>query len=170
MTAQVIGTTEKGMSIWGGTSADRTALGVKPSLTQFQEIGGNLYESDGSAWNPIGTTGVPRTANMGVEPGHDKNFDRTWGGGKANPSANKTASAQIKATPGKYFGYTVIAVTATAAIYIRNGTDATGEIKEVIPIGTAAGATKALPYAREMSLGIYIDFNGGTGTVFVDYL
>ena len=67
MSAAVIGTTVTGHDIWGGTSADRTALGVKPALTQFQEIGGNLYESNGAAWITKSISGAGLVINDMVQ-------------------------------------------------------------------------------------------------------
>jgi hypothetical protein len=50
MTAQVIGTNPYGHAIWGGSDAERTAT-VRAALDWFLVFGGDLYESDGVAWN-----------------------------------------------------------------------------------------------------------------------
>ena len=85
---------------------------------------------------------------------------------KVNASASLTASAAVGLNNAVYHGYTVTVVTATAAIYIRNGSG--GQIIDVIPIGTAAGATKSLNGGIALSA-LYVDFNGGTGTLVIHH-
>lgn len=62
MTAQVIGTSITGHNIWGGTLSEMNAA-VKPALEQFQVIGGNLYESNGSVWNQVKSGGTSLVTN-----------------------------------------------------------------------------------------------------------
>lgn len=78
-----------------------------------------------------------------------------------------TASAAVGQDQAVYHGYTVTVVTATAAIYIRDG-GASGKIIDVIPSATAAGQTKSLSYGIATN-SLYVDFNGGTGTLVVHY-
>lgn len=87
---------------------------------------------------------------------------------KVKPSASLTASAQVGQENTTYHGYTVTVVTATAAINIRKGS-ASGQIIDVIPIATAAGATKDYSTGIAMDGGLFVDFNGGTGTIVVRY-
>lgn len=67
-----------------------------------------------------------------------------------------------------YYGYNCTVVTATAAINIRRGS-VSGQIIDVIPIGTAAGNTKGTPHGLQCEGGIFVDFNGGTGTLVIRY-
>lgn len=85
---------------------------------------------------------------------------------KAKASASLTASGQVGQENAVYYGYTVTVVTATAAIYVRKGTS-TGQIIDVIPSGTAAGASKDRSLGVQMDGGLFVDFNGATGTVVV---
>ena len=66
-----------------------------------------------------------------------------------------------------YHGYTVVVVTAVAAILIRKGNAVTGQIIDVIPAATAAGTTKYMTDGLSSTGGIFFDLNGGTGTVNV---
>jgi hypothetical protein len=75
---------------------------------------------------------------------------------------NPPSSSQV------YYGYTITTVTATAAINIRRGT-VSGQIIDIIPSGTAAGATKSLAHGLQAEGGIYVDFNGASGGVVVHY-
>lgn len=80
-----------------------------------------------------------------------------------------TATGQIGLENSVYYGYTVTVVTATAAINIRK-TSTTGQIIDVIPSGTAAGVSKLYGEPGVAADGgLFIDFNGGTGTVVVLY-
>jgi hypothetical protein len=87
---------------------------------------------------------------------------------KVKPSASLTASGQVGQENAVYHGYTVTVVTATAAINIRKGS-LTGQIVDVIPAATAAGATKTLNKGLAMDAGLFVDFNGASGTVVVHF-
>jgi hypothetical protein len=87
---------------------------------------------------------------------------------KAKPSASLTATGQVGQENTVYYGYTVTVVTATAAINIRKGS-VSGQIIDVIPSGTAAGATKDYSLGVAMDGGLFVDFNGATGTVVIRY-
>lgn len=87
---------------------------------------------------------------------------------KIKPSASLTASAQVGHENATYHGYTVTVVTATAAINIRKGS-ASGQIVDVIPAATAAGSTKQYNNGIAMDGGLFVDFNGATGTLVVHY-
>lgn len=87
---------------------------------------------------------------------------------KIKPSSSLTASAQVGQENAVYHGYTVTAVTATAAINIRKGSS-TGQIVDVIPAATAAGTTKAYNNGIAMDGGLFVDFNGATGTLVINY-
>lgn len=56
---QVVGTTKTGHDIWSGLGSPLAEVGVKPALTQFQSIGGDLHESNGAGWNIISSGGAP---------------------------------------------------------------------------------------------------------------
>jgi hypothetical protein len=81
-----------------------------------------------------------------------------------------TASGQVAhGSEVVYHGYTVTTATATAAILIRKGTSASGQIVDSIPASTAAGTTKYLSDGISCEGGLYFDINGATGTVNVLY-
>lgn len=86
---------------------------------------------------------------------------------KVNYASPIAASTKLRERTAVYFGYTVTVVTATAAIFIRDGVDNTGTIIDVIPAATAAGATKSLAQGLALTNGLFVDFNGGTGTLVV---
>lgn len=87
---------------------------------------------------------------------------------KTYASDTLTASAQVGQKNAAYHGYVVTVVTATAAINIRKNS-LTGQIIDVIPIGTVAGASKSYSYPIGMDTGLFVDFNGGSGSVVVLY-
>ena len=87
---------------------------------------------------------------------------------KIKPSASLTASAQVGQENAVYHGYTVTVTTATAAINIRKGS-ASGQIVDVIPSATAAGATKTYNNGVAMDGGLFVDFGTATGTVVIHY-
>ena len=86
-------------------------------------------------------------------------------------SPSLTASGYVggASSASVYAGYTVTVVTATGPINIRKAT-VTGQIIDVIPAATAAGATKTLNHGLQCEGGIFVEFNGGaTGTVVIHY-
>lgn len=88
---------------------------------------------------------------------------------KVYASPSLTASTLVKSGLANYYGYTVTVVTATGAINIRDGS-VSGQIIDVIPAATAAGATKALANGLALDDGLFVEFNGGaTGTVVIHY-
>jgi hypothetical protein len=87
---------------------------------------------------------------------------------KVMASVSLTASGRVGLENAVYHGYTVTVVTATAAINIRKGS-LTGQIVDVIPSATAAGATKTLNHGLAMDAGLFVDFNGASGTVVIHY-
>jgi hypothetical protein len=87
---------------------------------------------------------------------------------KVKASASLTASAQVGQENAVYYGYTVTVVTAAAAINIRKGS-ASGQIIDVIPSATAAGASKDRSLGVQCDGGLFFDMNGATGTVVVFY-
>jgi hypothetical protein len=87
---------------------------------------------------------------------------------KAKASASLTASAQVGQENAVYHGYTVTVAIATAAIYIRKGAS-NGQIIDVIPSGTAAGASKDYSLGIQMDAGLFVDFNGAGGTLVIRF-
>lgn len=85
-------------------------------------------------------------------------------------SPTMTASGLIggASSSSVYYGYTVTVVTATAAINIRKGS-VSGQIIDILPTATAAGATKSLAHGLQCEGGIFFDINGATGSVVVHY-
>lgn len=68
--------------VFFGSAASRTtALAEENPAARYQEIGGNLYESNGSAWNPISLAGASAfTERGGFRPSSynaDINMDGT---------------------------------------------------------------------------------------------
>lgn len=87
-----------------------------------------LTDSTTKAESSCGGVGdIAKVADMAIHPGEDSVLDRLWGGHKFNYS-QKTTSGSVKGTAGVYGGWVVVATTATAAIYIRDGTSASGTI------------------------------------------
>jgi hypothetical protein len=87
---------------------------------------------------------------------------------KVKASASLTATGQVGQENAVYYGYTVTVVTATAAIYVRKGS-VTGQIIDLIPVTTAAGASKDRSLGVQCDGGLFVDFNGGTGTLVIFY-
>lgn len=102
-------------------------------------------------------------ANVAIEPGHNKVYDRTWGGAKANPRAVINASGLIQAVPGIWYGWLVTVAVATAPLLIRDG-GASGAIIDIVPVG-AIGTYKEHTNGKTCGINIYLDLNGGTGTI-----
>lgn len=87
---------------------------------------------------------------------------------KVYASPSLTATGRVGQENAVYYGYTVTVVTATAAIFIRQGST-TGQIIDVIPASTAAGASKDRSLGIACNAGIFVDFNGASGTVVILY-
>lgn len=87
---------------------------------------------------------------------------------KTYASDSLTASGQVGQKNAAYHGYVVTVTTATAAINIRKNS-LTGQIVDVIPSATAAGASKSLSNPIGMDGGLFVDFNGASGTVVILY-
>lgn len=80
--------------------------------------------------------------------------------------ASASGSLQVKERNAnvKLFGINVIVVTATAIINLRDG-GASGTIRACIPIAAAVGTVYDFSEPIFFSDGLYLDFNGGSGTV-----
>ena len=77
-----------------------------------------------------------------------------------------TGNGAVRASGGYYYGYTVAVVTATAAITVYdNASAASGTIIDVIPSGTAAGASKNFSAPIPCSAGVFAQLGSATGTV-----
>lgn len=71
---------------------------------------------------------------------------------------------------GRYHGYIVTTVTATAALQIRDATAAGGgTVIDTIPVGTAIGSRGLLPRPIPVESGLVFDLNGGTGGITLLY-
>lgn len=89
---------------------------------------------------------------------------------KANHSAAITADALVKTGQTTYRGFTITVVTAAGTIDIRDGTSAgTGVIIDTIPAGTAVGTRVEKTVGVICETGIFVDYNGATGTLVVLY-
>lgn len=86
----------------------------------------------------------------------------------ASPSMTASGLVGGASSSSVYYGYTVTVVTATAAINIRRGS-ASGQIIDVIPSGSAAGETKSLGHGLQCEGGVFVDFNGASGTLVIHY-
>lgn len=75
-----------------------------------------------------------------------------------------TATGQVSALPGRYWGYVVTTELSAATVTLHDGTTAAGTIIEIIPASTAAGVTKNLASGIVCKNGIYATV-AGTGTV-----
>lgn len=80
-----------------------------------------------------------------------------------------TASGAASTYDGNYVGYVISVITAAATIFIRDGADNTGAIVDAIPAGTAVGAVRNHATPIRIKKGIFVDFNGGTGSLTVFY-
>lgn len=84
-------------------------------------------------------------------------------------SAVITASGQVCPNDGAYVGYVVSVVTAVGVINVRDGSVA-GPIIDVIPIGTAVGASRNLAVPIRFKTTLHVEFAGGaTGSVTFFY-
>lgn len=89
---------------------------------------------------------------------------------KANHSAAITADALVKTGQVVYRGFTVTVVTAAGTIDIRDGTAAGGGVViDTIPAATAAGTHYAAPVGIICETGLFVDYNGATGTVVIHF-
>lgn len=79
-----------------------------------------------------------------------------------------TASAAVGQNNGVYHGFHVIVATATAAINIRE-TNVSGRIIDVIPATSAAGTRYTNEDGIAVDGGIFVDFNGASGSIVVLY-
>lgn len=86
----------------------------------------------------------------------------------ASPTMTASGLVGGASSSSVYYGYNVVVVTATAAINIRRGSSS-GQIIDVIPSGTAAGSTKHTAHGLQCEGGIWVDFNGGTGSLVIRY-
>ena len=85
---------------------------------------------------------------------------------KATHSPAITADALVKTGKCVYRGYTITAVTAAGTIDIRDGVSAgTGVVIDTIPAATAAGTKSERTVGITCETGLYVDYNGATGTV-----
>jgi hypothetical protein len=89
---------------------------------------------------------------------------------KTYPSASLTSgTTQVGQGNAVYYGFNVTVTTATGPINIRKGS-ASGQIIDVIPAATAAGADFSPSYGIQCDGGLFVEFNGGaTGTIVVLY-
>ena len=89
---------------------------------------------------------------------------------KANHSSAITADALVKSGQVVYRGFHITVVTAGGSIDIRDGTSAGGGvIVDTIPAATAAGTRVEKTVGIVCETGLYVDYNGATGTVVVLY-
>jgi len=114
----------------------------------------------------VGTTGQ---ITIGALKGENSTDDRLYGGAAPASKSALTGTAAVKASAGKYYGYTVTTALSAAAITIYdNASAASGTVIDVIAASTAAGSTKILAAPIPCTAGIYASF-GGTGTVLFLY-
>lgn len=89
---------------------------------------------------------------------------------KANHSSAITGDALVKTGQVVYRGFHVTVVTAGGAIDIRDATSAgTGTVIDTILAATAAGTRVEKTVGIICETGLYVDYNGATGTVVVLY-
>lgn len=87
----------------------------------------------------------------------------------ASPTLTASGLVGGAASAAVYYGYNCTVTTATGVINIRKGS-VSGQIIDVIPVGTTAGTTKGTPHGLQMEGGIFVEFNGGaTGSVVIRY-
>lgn len=76
-----------------------------------------------------------------------------------------TASGLLGGKNSVYHGFVVTTATATADIIIRDGTNTSGRIIDKIPATSAIGSNRSWAFGIACTDGLFIDFNGATGTV-----
>lgn len=113
--------------------------------------------------NGVSVQRIPVSAET-LLSGENQTDDRLYGGSAPASASSKTASAAVKASAGKYYGYIVTVALSAAAVTIYDNTSATGTVIDVIPASAAAGTRGVLPAPVPCANGIYASF-GGTGTV-----
>ena len=114
-----------------------------------------------------------RSASLPISllSGENTTDDRMYGGAAPASAAALTATAVVKASAGKYYGYKVTTALNAAAITIfDNASAASGTVIDVIPASTGVTATNTtiLPTPIPCANGIYASF-AGTGTVLFLY-
>lgn len=81
-----------------------------------------------------------------------------------------SATTVVVKGKGRYWGYIVTTVTATAALQIRDATAAGGgTIIDTIATATAIGTQRVLPVPIPVESGLVFDLNGGTGGITLLY-
>lgn len=81
-----------------------------------------------------------------------------------------SATTVVVRGKGRYWGYIVTTVTATAALQIRDATAAaSGTVIDTIPTATAIGTQRVLPVPIPVENGLTFDLNGGTGGITLLY-
>lgn len=89
---------------------------------------------------------------------------------RANHSSAITADALVKTGKVIYRGFDITVVTAAGTIDIRDAASAgTGTVIDTIPAATAAGTRVEKQVGIICETGLYVDYNGATGTVVVLY-
>ena len=89
---------------------------------------------------------------------------------KATHSSAITADALVKTGQSTYRGMSITATTAAGTIDVRDAIAAgAGTIIDTIPAGTAAGTYIENVVGVICETGIYVDYNGATGTVVILY-
>jgi hypothetical protein len=80
-----------------------------------------------------------------------------------------TASGLVGQNNAVYHGFIVTTATATADILIKKGTSASGTVVDVIPSASAKGSSRNYAHGIAMDAGLFVDFNGASGTVSILY-
>lgn len=115
------------------------------------------------------TSNALHVVDVGLKYGENSTDDRLYGGAAPASKSALTGTAAVKASAGKYYGYTVTTALSAAAITLYdNASAASGTVIDVIAASTAAGTTKILAAPIPCTNGIYASF-GGTGTVLFLY-
>ena len=118
--------------------------------------------------NVKGEGGAMHVKNVAVEPGHDKTFDRTWGGARAVP-VRVTTSTQVISGAAMLYGFCCTAGSSpTLSLYNGTGTSGT------LVYGGAASETLGSPKALINGGGVYLSvglyaLTGGTSVAFTLY-
>lgn len=123
------------------------------------QIGGALFED----------TGEQRVVDVGVSPGQNSVFDRTFGGPLAK-KVSLSADGQVGvAGPCIYYGHIVTTVIGAGVVNMRDAVAAgAGDIIDIIAAAAAVGVKSVSPVGIYCALGLYADF-ASTGTVTIFY-
>ena len=100
-------------------------------------------------------------------PGQDSDYDRTFGGNRADLAPVLSASGVVLSGPGLYYGYIVTTTLTTGGVtlYDTPSTSTSAEVVDTIATTAAQGTVRNLATPMPCSAGMYASFASTAGTV-----